>query len=160
MEQNTRGRDMTDADDSGEVGNQGDQETPVTCPRCGSTQILPHKKGFSSGTAAVGCLLAGPVGLAGGMIGSNRIKLACLKCGEVFDPGGTLAAEPPAALPPPTQEDKSILPTLGIVFGVIALLILISWYANREEQPAPARVIRIGDGNAPPGDQRPGTTSF
>ena len=64
-----------------------DQGSQVRCPRCRSNQLSANKQGFGAGKGAVGCLLVGPVGLAGGLIGSNKIKITCLNCGEVFDPG-------------------------------------------------------------------------
>jgi tellurium resistance protein TerD len=64
-----------------------DPDAPVRCARCGSAQLSANKKGFSSKKAAVGCLLLGGVGLAGGLIGSNKIQITCLSCGEVFEPG-------------------------------------------------------------------------
>lgn len=59
----------------------------IHCPQCGSSQVTANKKGFGLGKAAVGGLLLGPVGLLGGMIGGGKIKITCLKCGHVFEPG-------------------------------------------------------------------------
>ncbi|NJK27378.1 MAG: hypothetical protein HC925_00685 [Coleofasciculaceae cyanobacterium SM2_3_26] len=47
-------------------------EDAVCCPKCRSTQIIIGKKGFGVGKAALGAVLLGPVGLAGGMLGSNK----------------------------------------------------------------------------------------
>ena len=47
-------------------------ETPVTCPKCGSTQIHAEKRGWN---------------LLTGFIGSGQIVLTCLKCGHKFKPG-------------------------------------------------------------------------
>lgn len=55
-----------------------------SCPKCGSTQIQAMKKGFSAGKAIVGGAVFGPVGLAGGAIGANKVQLVCLRCGEKF----------------------------------------------------------------------------
>jgi len=62
-------------------------EDQVKCPRCSSTQITANKKGFSLGGAALGGILLGPVGLLGGLAGSNKVKVTCLKCGHSWDAG-------------------------------------------------------------------------
>ena len=48
-------------------------EDQIKCPKCGSTQLIANKKGFSLGKAAVGGLLLGGVGLLAGAIGNNNI---------------------------------------------------------------------------------------
>lgn len=59
----------------------------VKCPKCGSTQLTANKKGFGLGKAAVGGLLLGPVGLLGGVIGSGKVVITCLKCGHQWKVG-------------------------------------------------------------------------
>ena len=54
----------------------------VCCPMCKSTQIVANKKGFGLGKAAAEGLLLGPIGLLGGVIGSGKIVVTCLKCGH------------------------------------------------------------------------------
>ena len=54
----------------------------VRCPKCGSTQIVANKKGFGLGKSLAGGLLLGPVELLGGVIGSGKIVVTCLKCGN------------------------------------------------------------------------------
>mgnify|MGYP001089561492 FL=1 len=61
-------------------------EEPVRCPRCRSTQLSANKKGFGLGKAAAGGLLLGPVGLLGGFLGSSKVKITCLKCGYTWKP--------------------------------------------------------------------------
>jgi len=58
----------------------------VLCPRCGSSQIAANQKGFGFGKAAIGVLLAGPVGMLGGFVGSGKVKITCLKCGYQWKP--------------------------------------------------------------------------
>lgn len=58
------------------------EDSEVRCPQCGSNQIYADKKGFGLGKAAAGGLLLGPVGLLGGMLGSKKIIITCLKCGH------------------------------------------------------------------------------
>jgi tellurium resistance protein TerD len=60
--------------------------SPISCPKCGSTQITAVKKGFGLGKAAVGGLLTGGIGLLGGFIGSGKVKIVCLKCGHEWQP--------------------------------------------------------------------------
>jgi len=59
----------------------------IKCPKCGSEQITANKKGFSGKKAVVGGLLTGGIGLLAGTIGSNKVKITCLACGNVFNPG-------------------------------------------------------------------------
>lgn len=49
-------------------------EDSIKCPKCGSTQIHTDKKGFSTGKAVAGAIVAGPFGLAAGAIGKNKIR--------------------------------------------------------------------------------------
>lgn len=63
------------------------QEQKIHCPICNSTQIAARDKGFSLGRAAVGGISLGPVGLLGGLIGSKRVIITCLNCGEQWEPG-------------------------------------------------------------------------
>lgn len=62
-------------------------DTKLLCPKCGSDQLTANKKGFSGKKAVAGELLVGPMGLLAGTIGSNKIKITCLSCGNVFKPG-------------------------------------------------------------------------
>jgi hypothetical protein len=59
----------------------------VECPKCGSNQITANKQGFSGKKAVAGALLTGGVGLLAGTIGSNKVRITCLACGNVFKPG-------------------------------------------------------------------------
>ncbi|MEK6558888.1 MAG: hypothetical protein AABZ43_01980 [Planctomycetota bacterium] len=66
-------------------------EDEIKCPKCRSTQITVNKKGFGLVKAATGGILLGPllgpVGLLGGLIGSNKIVITCLKCGHTWKAG-------------------------------------------------------------------------
>jgi hypothetical protein len=59
----------------------------IKCPKCGSEQITANKKGFSGKKALVGGLLTGGVGLLAGTLGSNKVVITCLNCGNEFSPG-------------------------------------------------------------------------
>ena len=65
-----------------EENKMTNEDGEVCCPKCKSTQIVANKKGFGLGKAAAGGLLLGPVGLLGGIIGSGKIVVTCLKCGH------------------------------------------------------------------------------
>jgi hypothetical protein len=90
--------DNTAAAKESEIGNtdwiavgaacKAKTEAPVRCPHCRSTQITANTKGFGLGKATVGGVLLGPVGLLGGLIGSRKVKITCLKCGHSWAPGG------------------------------------------------------------------------
>lgn len=64
-------------------------EVEVKCLKCHSTQLSINKKGFGLGKATVGVMLLGPVGLIGGMWGSNQLSITCLRCGYQWKPGKT-----------------------------------------------------------------------
>ncbi|TYQ14669.1 UNVERIFIED_CONTAM: tellurium resistance protein TerD [Acetivibrio alkalicellulosi] len=59
----------------------------IKCPKCGSNQITAGNKGFGLGKAAAGGILLGPVGLLGGLVGSKKVMITCLKCGSKWEAG-------------------------------------------------------------------------
>lgn len=65
----------------------------VRCPKCGSTQITANKKGFSGKKAVAGAIVTGGIGLLAGTIGSNKVKITCLACGNEFSPGAGIKPE-------------------------------------------------------------------
>ena len=65
----------------------GSDSAEVNCPKCGSTSLSANKKDFSAGKAAVGVALTGGIGLLAGAIGSNKVQITCLKCGNQFMAG-------------------------------------------------------------------------
>jgi|WetSurMetagenome_2_1015567.scaffolds.fasta_scaffold295929_2 hypothetical protein len=65
-----------------------DKQGTVYCPKCHSTSLSIGQKGFGVGNAAAGAFLTGNLlGLAAGAIGSNKVRITCLKCGHKFYPG-------------------------------------------------------------------------
>jgi tellurium resistance protein TerD len=69
------------------LSNYHPDDNTIKCPQCGSTQITGGTKGFGLGKAAAGGILLGPVGLLGGMIGSKKTMVTCLKCGKKWEAG-------------------------------------------------------------------------
>ena len=61
--------------------------TGPSCPKCSSTSITDHKRGFGLGKALVGGVLTGGVGLLAGFIGSNAVTVTCLRCGHNWQAG-------------------------------------------------------------------------
>jgi tellurium resistance protein TerD len=62
-------------------------EKQIKCPMCSSTQLTANKKGFGLGKAAIGGILTGGIGLLGGFIGSGKVKITCLNCGNSWKAG-------------------------------------------------------------------------
>ncbi len=59
----------------------------VRCPRCGSTSITAHKKGFGLAKGAAGVFTFGAYGVLAAGIGKNKVLITCLNCGKKFKPG-------------------------------------------------------------------------
>lgn len=59
----------------------------VLCPKCGSDQFHSNQKGYSAGKALGGAALTGGVGLLAGFIGSKKVLITCLACGNKFKAG-------------------------------------------------------------------------
>lgn len=60
---------------------QQEAEGKTKCPICQSTSVQSKDKGFGYGTATVGALLFGPIGMLAGGIGSKDHIRRCTKCG-------------------------------------------------------------------------------
>ncbi|MCL4475838.1 MAG: hypothetical protein M1508_06390 [Nitrospirae bacterium] len=52
----------------------------LKCPKCGSTDVIVQKEGFSAGSACCGAFLAGPLGLLCGAKEANKLNRHCLNC--------------------------------------------------------------------------------
>lgn len=108
-------------------------QSEINCPKCGSTQITANKKGFSGGKAVAGAVLTGGIGLLAGTIGSNKIVITCLSCGNQFKPGDT--HKKPSEIKyqtfkneqTPTEKRKAGI-VLLVFFGALTITcFLIGW---------------------------------
>lgn len=79
----------------------------VKCPKCGSKQIHAGKRGWS---------------LLAGFIGSRKIVITCLACGQSFRPGDNLRPKRN-----PEVEGKAILIVIAIVYLVWAVMYGLSY---------------------------------
>ena len=60
----------------------------TSCPKCrvGFLQSIGERTGgFSGGKAALGAVLAGPIGLAAGALGKKKITYQCNRCGYTVE---------------------------------------------------------------------------
>ena len=58
------------------------------CPRCGIGYLQAvgeRTGGFSGGKAALGAILAGPIGLAAGALGKKKVTYRCSRCGYTVE---------------------------------------------------------------------------
>lgn len=58
----------------------------ISYPKCYSRNIVTGTRGFSGKNAVTGAVLAGPIGLVGGLHGSSKVQLTCLDCGHEWRP--------------------------------------------------------------------------
>jgi tellurium resistance protein TerD len=59
----------------------------IYCKKCGSSQIATNAKGFGVGKALTGLVAVGPLGLVAGALGSSKLIVTCLACGNRWRPG-------------------------------------------------------------------------
>ena len=60
----------------------------TTCPKCriGYLKAISERTGgFSGGKAAVGAIIAGPIGLAAGALGKKKVTYQCNRCGYIVE---------------------------------------------------------------------------
>lgn len=58
----------------------------VTCPKCGSTQVIRTKRGFRWGLAILGFFLLPAFGFLLGFCGSKKARMKCTACGSMWTP--------------------------------------------------------------------------
>lgn len=93
----------------------------IKCPKCSSEQLTSDKKGFSGKQAVGGAILTGGIGILAGTIGSNKIVITCLACGNQFKPGD----KPAPILRKNTQSEKGaiIFVYATILFFIIFIIV-------------------------------------
>ena len=67
-----------------EVGGEIVKRASTRCPSCGSTRFVICNQNFSVGKAALGAVIAGPVGALAGFAGSESKYRVCSKCRTDF----------------------------------------------------------------------------
>ena len=102
----------------------------IKCPKCGSDQLSTDKKGFSGKKAVAGAVLTGGIGLLAGTIGSNKVIITCLKCGNQFRPGEDMDAKNKkdlqrSELNAKIAKNPVFKVVLKVVFGLLAFMILL-----------------------------------
>ncbi len=96
-------------------------EQKVCCPYCRSTQIQSKTAGFSIVKAAVGAVLVGPVGLLGGTLGANKVRLYCLKCGREWSLNKQIKFNNQKSYSELTQSEKDF----GVFMAIFMILLIL-----------------------------------
>ncbi len=104
------------------TNKKDNEKEKIKCPKCKSTQITAHKKGFSGVKAVGGAVLTGGIGILAGTIGSNKILLTCLSCGNKFKVG-----EDYEGLKRKRKQDEEVMksPFFWILF--LGFMIFLIW---------------------------------
>ena len=58
------------------------------CPKCRLGYLVPVSErtgGFGAGKAAIGAVIAGPIGLAAGALGRKKTTYCCKRCGYTVE---------------------------------------------------------------------------
>jgi hypothetical protein len=95
----------------------------IKCPKCGSTQLTTDKKGFSGKQAIGGAILTGGIGVLAGTIGSNKVIITCLACGNQFKPGENLEGKKRKAEELRKQQEEQMKLIKKPMFWVVLLII-------------------------------------
>ena len=56
------------------------------CPKCKSTSLSAHKKGYGIGKGVIGASVVGGLGLVAGNINARKVKVTSMNCGKRFKP--------------------------------------------------------------------------
>lgn len=115
---------------------QTQMQDEVVCPNCHSSQITATAKGFNSTVAGLNSLMGGSAvsSMSLGMVGSGKIVITCLKCGNQFKAGDgslkTIDADGKEMVEKQVYDDSGefIRKTLAITLGIIALIAIAIFY--------------------------------
>lgn len=98
----------------------------IRCPYCMSTNLQTTTKGFSITKAATGAILIGGIGLLAGTIGSNKVKITCLKCGKIFNTSAVFVDDSGLSNHEITQiNDNSIMSVSDSTYWILLLIFAI-----------------------------------
>lgn len=64
------------------------QNLQIVCPKCRNSYLQAvgeRTGGFSGGKAALGAIIAGPIGLAAGALGKKKTLYQCPRCGYTVE---------------------------------------------------------------------------
>ncbi|PLT31415.1 TerD family protein [Peribacillus deserti] len=111
-----------------------------TCSRCGSQNIMTGKKGFGLGKAAIGGLVLGPIGLLGGFIGGNKLKLTCVNCNHSWEPGQSEISRITDTLKNQAKNVIQQYKTAESLDGIVAGLALVAMADGRLEHAEKQKV--------------------
>jgi DNA-directed RNA polymerase subunit RPC12/RpoP len=100
------------------------EQQQIKCPKCGSNQLIANKKGFSGKKAVAGAVLTGGIGLLAGTIGSNKVIITCLSCGNEFKPGQE-EIQKEKELKKQRQAEIMKKPAFWAVFSIMLILFIL-----------------------------------
>ena len=92
-----------------------ENEAPVRCPMCGSTQVTAVRRGYDPGCGCLGVLLFSWIGLLLGFLNADRVDLVCNRCGARWEPGNA-------------EHRQGPLTTCGCLLVILLVLALLSLF--------------------------------
>ena len=120
----------------------------ILCPKCGCDQLTANKKGFSGKKAVAGAALTGAaIGLLAGTIGSNKIKITCLNCGNEFKPGQ--GAKTQAEVFQKKKSDSNAGVVAFIVLIILVAIGIFSKNSSSDKEKSKAETTIYGQNSSP-----------
>jgi hypothetical protein len=122
----------------------------IRCPKCDSTNVNAHRKGYGCLAGllgafilgAVGFCAAGPIGLIAlgtigallGAVDSRKVDVTCLRCGHAYTPDEY--APPPGERETTGQNVASLVAKAMLGLGLAAAIV---WWAIAQDRPVENR---------------------